>query len=691
MQQQLNYNKRASKTRQGYAVMLSVVTMSVLVLGLMFINYSKASQNLHVAKDSHLRMDYAQKEDAFLKALVQIVPERAKMAMQNQSSTGGKYENMVSWNQIFQEAFDAANAEISQDNLIEALSDSNTISGNAGDTENTGDLLKTIVGYNKAAGTSGITFTIKDQSMPTILQYAQGSQLSLADDMFAPIISHEKGYILESDMQFSLYDSIPYPNIHFGYCKPGEPFVAKRNWWAFSINFADDGTENYKGNTATTGSTQKNYIISLYEVPSQLPISADGFMALGRHANDQAWGDRINIEGGVYARTVEHSGNDTQFDRVAATNSVLITDATKIGDIGEVAGGQHDYENQKANIYGDVEGFYPISRSSSSGRVAFIPINGGYDSIKFNGSSTDSSDNSLSPTTWSDYSRGARQCESRVEIIDVRIDQEKIIIDGVRIKLKKSDGNLKTIFLLDNRHDLVGKNSRHVNWNNEADTLPINRSFNETTQQTVIQLDMSKWKAFVESWDVDLEDNNTIVFDYKTVSNYTAKTLEGDYVLNDEMFDNPTGVTDDGLNNDNTDIALEIIGASDLATDFSSGFSIVSPLRTYFKADFNNTELTNKPGEHPPVSVFSPEPRFGSSEMKDQAPELNNSRINILQANIRSDGAEELTLNPLDLKSASGASYGDQVRANLKPITDPRLVPPIHFVNWLVVVEEVID
>ena len=65
-----------------------------------------------------------------------------------------------------------------------------------------------------------------------------------ADPLY-PIISTRKlhGTLAQSGVglpvaDYPLFNLLTYPQINFGYAKPGEPFVAKRNWWAFSMDVA---------------------------------------------------------------------------------------------------------------------------------------------------------------------------------------------------------------------------------------------------------------------------------------------------------------------------------------------------------------------------------------------------------------------------------------------------------------------
>ncbi len=126
---------------------------------------------------------------------------------------------------------------------------------------------------------------------PLPLQTASSSVLDRDKDY--PIVSDSKIYgdLASSGVELSVSDYpkwniIPYPEIRFGYCAPGQPFVAKRNWWAFSMSLGEhDGLlKSYARGDGSIG--ERDFIVSLYEIPSQLAISAESFMSLGGNLID---------------------------------------------------------------------------------------------------------------------------------------------------------------------------------------------------------------------------------------------------------------------------------------------------------------------------------------------------------------------------------------------------------------------
>ena len=77
------FQKRQKRTRErGYAAIPMVIFVTSLVLVGLIAIYRETIRSQEVAAKSQVQVDYIQKEDALLRALVAIVPNRAIGAMQ---------------------------------------------------------------------------------------------------------------------------------------------------------------------------------------------------------------------------------------------------------------------------------------------------------------------------------------------------------------------------------------------------------------------------------------------------------------------------------------------------------------------------------------------------------------------------------------------------------------------------------
>jgi len=294
--------KQASRRpgKSGYVSYALVITTGAILTMLLISTYRRAATAQDVQTKVQLQIDYSEKEDSILRSVVAITPNRAIRAMQNNSNSSTAVSNPLRWQDIFTEALVLANARTSIDPALKtSLGITDLRTGNTGDSAlgTPGMIFKAIapetgyisVGMNRSLGTG----------FPPALTAANSTTTSRDPDY--PIITSDKVYggLAQSGVGLPVgtypnFNLLTYPRINFGYAKPGDPFVAKRNWWAFSM---DVGAQD----AATTKLARpgRNFVLSLYEIPSQLAISAASFMSLGKYASGSAW-QNVSIEGGVF-------------------------------------------------------------------------------------------------------------------------------------------------------------------------------------------------------------------------------------------------------------------------------------------------------------------------------------------------------------------------------------------------------
>jgi hypothetical protein len=135
------------------------------------------------------------------------------------------------------------------------------------------------------------------------------------------------------------------------------------------------------------------------------------------------------------------------------------------------------------------------------------------------------------------------------------------------------------------------------------------------------------------------------------------------------------------------DYGLILQECADLTT-FTKGFSLVTNLRTYIGDDFNIVAGTPPTGYvpagpyYPPVSLFSPEKRYGV-EVDPFA-----IRLDGQIGSLASDTAAN-PIRPIDSKTVSGSALSaSRITVNLRPIRHPAELPPVTMMNWLLVLEE---
>lgn len=661
--------------RRGYATMAVVSSISLLILAMLGYNYLGSLRSFEAQARAQVKQDYSQKEDAILTALIHIVPNKAIGAMRQGSASNS---SNFTWDKIFQEALSVANAEEAvSTQLINSLNLANAAKGNSGDTTfpAISDVVKAPVATydgttNRVNGGNWWEYYMLGDAkigskVPAALQLGYSDYLL---DKQYPIISLNKKYVDWytkglglSPNDYPVYNLIQYPDVKFGFKKPGEYFVAKRNWWVFSLYF---GSHNQQ----RTGipPVRKDYVLSIYEIPSQLPLSAATLLRVGKFADGTAWED-VSLEGSLVAERLQTDGNVTLTNgAVSARKGLTLSSQTVVDgktiqsdfdDLGEREAMATENQNGANSTDSD---FYEASVGGNVGKVAFIPINRGTDTLL--NTSDGSSTERISPTGWNYYSQAAPKAQMTLQIRKMSSSSTQIPTT-IRLRYRNTSNVLVSI-------DYV----RGTNWPTEQEaggnTFPFQTDVLANGKNSLI-VNLDRLPAFING-----------------LSN------SGGIALNNSLYIYPrTGestVVIPSIPSIAGDMAVSLRGGNNL-TNYTAGFSIVSRYRVYISSTLNNVQIpapTNSglPATYtyyPPFSIFAPEKRFGESVSVEFPVELN-GQINSLKT-----GAAD-TVNPLEFYNGneSRVSAGE-IHANLSSLKSPAELPPIFLMNWLVTIEEV--
>ena len=695
----------------GYVSLLMVVVMSTTLLLLMLGAYRRATTAQAFQSSVQLRVDYSEKEEAVLRAIVAITPNRAMRAMQSQSAVTAA-SNPLRWEAIFNDALALGNARQSIPNAVAASLDNvDLMGGNAGDSA----LGNVNLMFKAAASETGMV----SAGLNRTLGLGYPVPLSCADipessrNTTWPIISSLKTYgLLAKDgvgqpwATYPNFNVINYPNINFGYARPGQPFVAKRNWWAFSLELAgNDCVLPY------TARTKRDFVLSIYEIPSQLSISAASFMALGQHASGSEW-EGITVAGGVFVGRAAVEG-ETALTALATRRGASLSSGTTVG--GQPFTGDPLAPGLREAFQLTQGDFFPVSLASESGRAAFIPINRGGDFL--DRLSHPAETNALSSTTWNNYSVGALQCAMQLDVTQVVSASNKTptalrftyLKAGVRqtknLSLTAGEGTgLPPGYLKACNEDetynfgttvvdlAYGLNGTYAYQTGMTGTIKFDNTrfgdplvgtrksgyFKPSYPFEVKSLDSGKvclavypqrFKAFLTALGADRPSvNHSLVVNV----DYTAAT-------------GSVNLTKPSIPCTDLDYGVILQECNDL-TSFTKGFSLVTNLRLYYGDNFNQVATTAPAGYtgtyYPPCSIFAAEKRYG---------------VNVDPLVVNMDGqmgsliAEDATTpsRPLDIKYGSGTDIpSGRLQVNLRPITHPADLPPISMMNWLVLLEE---
>ncbi|WP_367873905.1 hypothetical protein [Luteolibacter sp. Populi] len=691
-------------------------------------SYRRAMEAHTVQKETQLRVDYTDKEDAVLRAMVNITPNRAIRAMQSGSNGSGAARDPLRWQNIYSDSVNQANARTSVSSALmtQMGAGTNGIVANAGDNA-LADLATTFDAIEPEPGymSTGMNRSLGG-GFPVPLE---GSDATRDLDKLYPIISSAKSYgSLASgpggvSLPVTAYPQMnvsKYPDIRFGYSAPGEDFVCKRNWWAFSLQLGE-GNSLLKSFAADGGSAnERDFILSIYEIPSQLAVSAEAFASLGSHADGTPWQD-ADISGGIYTTRVKVDAG-MHLERLSARRGLTLGSGVTVGP--DPLGGNPLTPGVREQFEADHIGtFMPVSLGSESSRAAFIPINRGADFFDRFAHSDEA--NVLSPTTWNNYSVGALQCAMRLDVTGVRSGT-----DPTPTMLRFSFMNGTTRVNVNLPQTYPAPTALELGYSFAA---AENSSYNFGTQVVDVAYGAGSKFVYLRGVTGPIAFNNGTFGDpnvgviktgyWRRAAPFEVRNLRGtkrsicvyperipgflaavggsNVSLNNSLAVN-VDYTSSGLNNPvafkpkipcgegDFDYGVLLTECGNL-TPYTKGFSLVTNLRLYIGDDFNAVPTMPPSGSglpspfYPPASLFAPEKRYGTDNDPNKVKFT--GQLGHLGGDTGLDDQKPVHL--LDIKMGSEvAATADKIKVNLKPITHPAEMPPITMMNWLVMIEE---
>jgi len=691
----------------GYVAYVMVISTAAILTFMLIFAYKRALLSQSVQSDIQLRMDYNEKEDVILRSIVAITPNRAMRAMRNGSAAAGTARDSLRWQNIFADAVIQANAgsSISTEGK-RTIGQANSVSSNAGDGAlgSTNLIFRNVHGAgNTVYVTPGINRTLST-GFPEALASSDGTVNT--NDLVYPIIGNSKNY---TGLAAGEYKTLKYPAINFGYAKPGENFLAKRNWWGFSMDLAD-----HDDGLTSAALSRREFVLSIYEVPSQLAISASSFVNLGKYKDGVDW-NNIDISGNVFADSAVVEAGVTLPGLSTRGGLTLDRNAT-------VGGKKFDGNPFQPGVREQYEvtngGYFPISMPSESGRASFIPINRGADFFDRHSVTNDDESNTLSTTTWNDYSSGARQCAMRLDVTKVTAGSSP---SPTEFRFRYLQGGVLAPPLdlepIQGTTSSLPRGFTHVANRNQTYYFsePVDVAYG-TTSKLYFKSGVSGNITFSDStfgWSgsgtrrgyvrprvpftttVGPEGRICVSVFPERFPKFLAAiggdnvTVNNSLVVNSDYRSN-VAVKKPSFPIVSGDFGLILNECANLSS-FTKGFSLVTNYRLYIGSDFNTVSIAAPGGYtgtlpyYPPCSLFAPEKRFGA----DSSPYAVGvtGQIGSLASKKVSD--TDIPARPLD----SRGIYNDLLNPanttmNLRPLIDPADLPPVTMMNWLVVIEE---
>lgn len=644
----MKQKKHNHYNRRGYATISTVVLTGVISFVLFNALFKDTLNSQENVRESIYRQDSQVREDAFLDSLLVDIPRRAMETMISRSN--------VTWESALRNAINSANVGNSTPVIIKRWLGVSGVNGDPADLNTGGANLRQYVNpfsftRIRTNWVNSGTSEISAPNLPPPLVYSNANA-----DRFVPLISKEKkwgsaasGYVSLPVAEYSENNIMPVPDLLFNVTGDRETFVGKRNWWTLDVNFSGD-------HSSKTDFTR--YLFSIYELPSQSAINSTSLTNLGQHSNDSDW-SRISVSGSVYGRELNLEGSQ-DFDFLASQRETNFDNYT-----GELNGlkpsGKESYESlftdQGAKSLYQLENntILPVSVGQDSGRVAFLNINRGDDFYDLYKQRTYT--NIISDTNWDEYSHGATQCAMRVVVTEMATSLNQTPLEIEFSYFKDGVRTTTTYNKTDSTWPLPGTAA--------GDAFPFH-SQNTETGRNSLGVYIERIPALLSSLGAD-----------ETAVNHSL-LVQVDY-------NQPSIVTPSPTNSNH--MAVVLLEGEDLSA-FSRGFSVVTMSTMFIADDLNLVEGTPPKGStvplpyYPPLSLFSPETRYGISI----APRIIDIEGQI--GNISNDNSKPT--NILDLKSGQGgAVVPENIKANLTDITHPDQLAPIHTINWLITIEKV--
>lgn len=662
-----------SPSRAGGYGTLPVIAMIALMLitSLVFV-MRRGIVNQETQAKVQLRADYRQREDSLARALLAIVPNKAIGCMQEHSASN--HQSFL-WDTIFDEAIAFSNSsEQLSPAMVAALGLSGARNSNSADKDLTSSQLflpivtgagSMLPGNTRSANMlSGEVVAAK---LPPMLG---GANNMLVKDARYPIISRSK--VLESDdstgqyqlkaADYPLYNLVRFPDIRFGFASPGDYVVGKRNWWAFSVEY---------GNGTGLGTVRKNYVLSIYELPNQLPISASAETTVGSYADGTNWGAGVNVAGSVFADRLNTEGV-FNFDRLLGRQGVSLGTSTTLN--GESLPGNFDALGVREALAANRNShILPVAVASNAGKIAFISLKRGEE---FYTEASSATVNAISDTSWDDYTRGANQCAMKVYVTKMKdINSQEPLEIEIHYLKPSGSSHIKKLKRYATKQSPKPNDywpEEKVGWESEGGNLiPFQTEEDNGSTRPSLTIYPARMGAWLQSIGA------------------TAETINNSIYVTTRPASDPITVRGISIPSIAGDPAVILRDCSDLSA-FTRGFALVSNMRCYLAGDVNQQSIPAPsgaglpPGElyYPPFAIFTPEYRIGTGasatavNFKGQVGSVGNS--------------EGESFRPLDFKSGSSdAVTASKISAELESLKSPAELPPIFNMNWLLTVEEI--
>jgi hypothetical protein len=690
------FQRKRSERGASLIMLVAIIGLAFVVTVAGFLVAASDSQD--TARLASAKVDIATREDALMR---EILLQTAIGMLP--STADGSAGAVLTWTQIMTNAVTALNATTYVDPVeLTALQAAGTIPANV-TLANTGDtgggLLGIFQGYINEVpygGTSGLANLVPVNAAlaavePPLMNWS-GTGLTAANALLNPqeffLGSLYTAVAAPAVAQVSAskrWGQILYPNIRFGYKNIGDSFIARRVWWRIPLVYStlqqtkeDQGGANmiYRYPSATA-----NYVLSVYEIPSQLPISGNANLQIGTNVDTTAWGSGVSITGSIYGSQVQVAGGT--YGGISARQAVnVLNPATVAGT---------PYSNSAFDAVGTREnmsltqaasGAAAISVAGNDGKVLVVPVAPGN---QFYMTSPNGPGNE---THWDLYARPYYRCRIRILIsgtnstviynpyaspqMSTAANAGAITVNVIVSPDTTSKPDQILGFLDSAATPATGSPYTQISYSDPAGTLPTWMNYTSTGYATG-----------------PTAPRNVLVINVGLMMSALATAMGSTpTALSPQLYSLYVGsnpMTEPLLPATTSDPGVAITGANDLSL-FTKGLSIVSNQTLYLLDAFNQNTLSTQYA----TSIFAPDVRYGISGVTPVSTSIV-GQISVDQASPLIQASPSPTPgSPLQFLDADGNKISTSTNTfTLSEISNPTptQMPPITRLTLLFTIE----
>jgi hypothetical protein len=731
----INTRLRLRRSEKGEALILtiSVIGFAIIVTVAAFLLSASLAQNTE--RVASAKVDIANREDALMRAVLQ---QTASGIFPANVATG----TGVDWTPIMTNAVNQLAATSYVDpNEVSTLLGPDVIPANMGDPDDGSASLSIFQGYQQEVpygGTTGVANLVASYDPnvePPQLVWVSNANISATSAATNPLQFFLGSQVsLSGSTNTSLSPSgrwgrVPYPNIRFGLMRPGDNMVARRVWWRIPVLY-ETALQTIEAQTAGTTVTRypamlANYILSVYEIPSQLPITGNANLQLGVNPDGSSWGNtsltgsqKVQITGSIYGDSVQLKGG-TYGGGISSRNQVNVQNSSTVA--GETFG-DNTYNNLGVREQMDLTRMNAgrpvtagVSVAGDNGKVMMVPVASGNAFYL-------PSPNAV-PTAWDLYSLPYYHCRIRIAIsgTNSNLNYQNGLVSptagAITVTIRYLPDTAK-------QPDAVfGVADSDPGWQSvtyaqasNSDIL-LNGPNAGAASSGVLTDPVSQTPAnflLYTSTATGNQDCNVLEIDLLQMYVSLGLSQKADQCYSIYIGCNPSQAPNAGNANypnivikDADDLTGMTLQAGNPSPSFTNGLSIVSTQRIYLvggaiqqtglnNSGFNTVAWPNPQdpsNPYPATSIYAPDVRYG---MTDLMPTIAvTGQISVSQATAGSTTA----INPLSFSTgANNTISGTANSYTLKAVSNPRSsamggklvasMPPITRLNLLFTVEK---